>query len=79
LSGAQPRARAPRIAPPGLGETSQAYLLVTAARAVLAAFRGDVDAGTLRPLQHAPLRLLEAALDQFHEPLRAVDNDQAAS
>lgn len=42
-----------------------AALVVAAARAVLAGFRQEIDTGTMRPPQHASLRLLEEAVSPF--------------
>lgn len=46
---------------------AQIFLLIAAARATLASFRGELEAGTLRPPQHASMRLLEEALHPLQE------------
>lgn len=45
--------------------TAQVNALATSAAAVVAAFREQVDAGSLRPPQHATLLLLEQSLQPF--------------
>jgi hypothetical protein len=54
--------------PEAKGEDAQIFLLIAASRAALASFRGELEAGTLRPPQHAALRLVEEAL----HPLQVV-------
>lgn len=51
-------------APDGAGVV---HVLLTASRAVLAAFGRQIDDGVLGRSQHASLRLLEEALSPFNE------------
>jgi hypothetical protein len=47
------------------GGEDRAAVLAAAARAVLAGFRQEINAGSLRPPQHASLLLLEEGLVPF--------------
>jgi hypothetical protein len=53
--------------PEGRQPEAQIFLLIAASRAVLASFRGELEAGTLRPPQHASMLLLEEALNPLQE------------
>jgi len=52
-------------AAPAPADASGIPPLIAAAGAVIAAFRGELEGGTLRPAQHATLLLLETVIEPF--------------
>lgn len=57
--------------PAAVDATGNVITVLAAARAVIVGFKLEVEAGTLRPPQHASLRLLEEAIAPFADSVPA--------